>query len=190
MKAVTALLIVLSAGVALAAGGGHESAHDAHHIPLDKIGWQATNLGILLLVIFFFIKNSIVEAFAGRQKDYLDKSEKTKAALKEAESALLEIKTKLSELESSEQKALEVAKKEAALLSENMIKEAELVAAKLKKEAEMTIANEVNKAKIEINSTILNNAISIATQKISTNAASAAGSQEASFVKQLEQVRA
>ena len=73
-----------SGAVAAATGG----AHGADYIPLDKIGWQAANLGILLLIIYFGIKKSIVEAFEKRRQDFLDQSEKTKAALTSAENEL------------------------------------------------------------------------------------------------------
>ncbi|MGZ3724970.1 MAG: ATP synthase F0 subunit B [Pseudobdellovibrio sp.] len=191
MKIATTLLIVLISVIARANGGEHGGAeHDVNYIPFEEIGWQALNLGILLVAIIYFIRKSMVDAFANRQKEYLERSERTKAALKEAETALSEIKGKLSELESSEQKSLATAKQEAAALKENMIKEAQLASEKIKKDAELTLANEVNKAKAEINATILSHAISTATQKIASANASNSGAQEAGFVKQLEQVKA
>ena len=148
MKIATTLLIVLISVIARANGGEHGGAeHDASFIPLEEIGWQALNLGILLVAIIFFIRKSIVEAFANRQKEYLERSERTKAALKEAEAALSEIKGKMSELESSEQKSLAIAKQEAEALKENMIKEAQAASEKIKRDAQLTLANEVNKAK-------------------------------------------
>ena len=192
MKIATTLLIVLISVIARANGGEHGGGaeHDVNHIPLEEIGWQALNLGILLVAIIYFIRKSMVDAFANRQREYLERSEKTKAALKEAEAALFEIKSKMSELENSEQKALSNAKQEAALLKDSMIKDAQQASEKIKKDVELTVMNEVNKAKAEINAAILNQAIASATQKISSSNASSSGAQEASFVKQLEQVRA
>ena len=184
-KTIFTLVLVLSS-VALAAGGGH--GHDDGHIPLTQIGWQAANLGILLFAIIFFIRKSIVEAFADRQKNYVAQAEKTKSALKEAEAALSEIKEKLATLESSEQKSLENAKREAATLKDTMIKDAEVAVEKMKKDAEMVIANELNKAKTEINSAIVDQAIKATSQKLSSGAVS--NTQDANFIKQLEQVRA
>jgi F-type H+-transporting ATPase subunit b len=185
-KHIFTLVLVLSS-VAVAAGGGH--GHDDGHIPLDKIGWQAANLGILLFAIIFFIRKSIVEAFADRQKNYVAQAEKTKSALKEAELALADIKEKLATLEAGEQKSLENAKREAAILKETMIKDAEVAVAKMKKDAELVIANELTKAKAEINAAIVDQAIKATTQKLSSGVA-AANTQDANFIKQLEQVRA
>lgn len=185
MKTSIFTLVLVLSSAAFAAGGGHGD----EHIPFSQIGWQAANLGILLFAIIFFIRKSIVDAFADRQKNYLAQAEKTKSALKEAELALTEIKEKLATLESGEQKSLENAKREAATLKDTMIKDAEVAVEKMKKDAELVIANELNKAKAEINSAIVDQAIKTTSQKLSSGAA-AAGAQDANFIKQLEQVRA
>jgi F-type H+-transporting ATPase subunit b len=182
-KTIFTLVLILSAA-AMAAGG----SHDDTNIPLDKIGWQAANLGILLIAIIFLIRKSIIETFAERQKNYLAQAEKTKSALKEAESALSEIKEKLSTLESSEHKSLENAKRESAILKDTMIKDAENALEKMKKDAEMAILNELNKAKAEINAAIVEQAIKATSHKLSSG--TAAQAQDANFIKQLEQVRA
>lgn len=185
-KTILILALVLTSVSVQAAGGGHGA--DDGHIPFSTIGWQAANLGILLFAIVYFIRKSIVEAFADRQKNYLAQAEKTKSALKEAETALSEIKEKLTTLESSEQKSLENAKREAAALKDTLIKDAEVAVEKMKKDAEMSIVNELNKAKAEINAAIVDLAIKTTSQKLSTGAVSS--TQDANFIKQLEQVRA
>lgn len=178
-KPLIVFAILLVAKIALAAGGEHGDGH----IPMDKIAWQAVNLGILLFATIFFIRKSIAAAFVSRQKTYLDRSEKTKTALREAEAALSGIKQKLARLESGEGKSLEDAQHEANLLKAHMIREAEEIAAKIKTDATRAIENELNKAKSEINELILNQALSAAKSTMTT---AAGASQEASFVKQLE----
>lgn len=185
MKKYIFTLVLLTAAVVQAAGGGHGE----EHIPFSQIGWQAANLGILLFAIIFFIRKSIVDAFADRQKNYVAQAEKTKSALKEAEAALSEIKEKLATLESGEKKSLENAKHEATTLKNTMIKDAEVAVEKLKKDAEMVIANELSKAKAEINAAIVDQAIKATSQKLSSGAV-AGNTQDANFIKQLEQVRA
>ena len=69
-KTIFAVVLFLASAAAHAAGGGHGD----EHIPLAQIGWQAANLGILLAAIIFFIRKSIVEAFAGRQKAYVEQA--------------------------------------------------------------------------------------------------------------------
>lgn len=183
-------LTLLIATVSLAAAGeGHGGTHNEHAIPLQAIFWQAMNLGALLIAITYFTRKSLIEAFAKRREDYLNQAEKTKVLLKEAEAALKDVKSKLSDLETGEQKSLESAKREAQLLREGIVRDADTAAIKLKKDAELVISAELQKAKAEINAAILNQAVAVASQKLSSGAASAAN-QEASFIKQLEQVKA
>ena len=171
-----------------AAGGEHGDGHD-NHIPWQGIFWQAMNLGALLIAIVYFTRKSLIETFAKRREDYLSQAEKTKVLLREAEAALKDVKSKLSDLEAGEQKSLESAKREAQLLREGIVRDADTAAMKLKKDAELVISAELQKAKAEINAAILNQAVAAASQKLSSGAASAAN-QEASFIKQLEQVKA
>ena len=185
MNKITFFFALALSTAALAAGG----AHADNHIPLAQIGWQAANLGILLVAIFFFIRKSIVEAFKNRQKDYLERAEKTKSALKHAEAALAGMKTKLAELETGEIKALENAKVQAEALRVSLLKDAEASAEKIKTEATLTIRNELNKAKAEINNEILNQAVNSAKKSLSSGGQTNSNTQEASFVRQLEQVK-
>lgn len=189
MKKTAIAILVLAASLARAAAGS-EASHGGGHevaIPLTQIGWQAANLGILLIGIFFLIKKSMVDAFANRRKEYLERSEKTKAALVEAEQALAEVKQKLSGLESGEGAAIETARKEAEALKAQIITDAAGIAEKIKKDAQLTIANELAKAKEAINQTILNQALAEASKSLEQNKMQTAN-QETSFIKQIERV--
>lgn len=193
MKKTAFVLTLFVSALAFAVEGGEHAAHGAHgdeHIPLEQIGWQAANLGILLVALFFFIRKSVVEAFQDRRKSFIERSEKTKSALIEAEKTLSDNKAKLALLEQGEATSLQTAQKEALAMKESLIKEAEHNAEKMKKEATMLIANELMKAKAEINQAILTHAISGAAKNISEKGQSIASQQEASFLKQLEQVKA
>ncbi len=174
--------IFLSAVTAFAEAGGE---HAEDHIPFDKIGWQAANLGILLIIIYFGIRKSIVETFAKRKQDFLDQSEKTKAALLGAEAELKDIKTKLALLESGEDQAIENAKHEANLLKATLIKEAEAQAAQIKIDAELMVRTELAKAKQEINNAVLKQAIVVATEKLNSGG-STNKLIEAQFLAQVE----
>lgn len=185
-----AFAIIIGAAALARANGGDHGAHEDAGIPYEQIGWQAANLGILLVAMFFFIRESMVEAFANRRKDFLEQSEKTKANLKIAEAALSDIKGKLSTLESGEKAALETAQKEAEVLKAHMIRDTEAAAEKMKKDAELSIKNEVLKAKLEINSAILSKALGSAAKTIAEKSQSNKAALEAEFIKQLGQVKA
>ena len=181
----SALLFFSTLLMATAAIAEEVAEHAEDHIPLDKIGWQAANLGILLLIIYFGIKKSIVETFAKRQQDFLDQSEKTKAALLGAELELKEIKSKLALLEGGESKAIENAKHEASLVKATIIKDAEAQAIQLKNEAELTIRAELAKAKHEINTAVLSQAIVVAKDRLAA-AGDTSRFIEAQFLAQVE----
>ncbi|OFZ28480.1 MAG: hypothetical protein A2622_05120 [Bdellovibrionales bacterium RIFCSPHIGHO2_01_FULL_40_29] len=177
--------IMLLSTIVMAASGGE--SHGDDHIPFDKIGWQAANLGVLLIIIFFGIRKSIVEAFAKRQTDFLEQSEKTKVLLNQAEAELKEIKTKLATLEAGETKSFENAQHEANLIKANIIKDAEAQAEKLKADAALSIRNELAKAKSEINQIILTEAVFAAKEKLAATSGKAV---EAQFLNQVDQAHA
>ncbi len=183
MKKLFLLVFTIAAyNIAAAAGG----AQGDHYIPMDKIGWQAANLGILLLIIYFGIKKSIVETFKKRRQDFLDQSEKTKAALNAAENELKDIKSRMVSLEGGETKAMENAKHEANLIKAHMIKDAEALALKMKTDAELSIQAELSRARSEINAIILNEAVSAAKQKLIANAPNSNKGAEGQFLNQVD----
>lgn len=189
MKSTATLFVFLFANLALAAGGGH-GAHDNNYIPVEGILAQVANLSILLAIIYFFIQKSAVDVFVQRKKNFLDQAEKTQAALKDAEAALADIKSRLQNLESGEAQSIENAKREAEVQKTASIKDAQHAVEKMKKEAQLVIGNELAKAKSEINSAIMSQALKGAQQKITQNQSAATQTQEVQFLKQLEEVRA
>lgn len=181
-----ALLLIGMSLLASEHGGGHK---DSNSIPLETIGWQAANLGILLVAIFYFAKKAVIDMFAKRKADFIEQSEKTRALLKQAENELMEIKSKLSTLESGEAKALENAKHEASLLKANLIKDSEAQATKIKNDAQAAIQNELVKAKQEINQLILTEAIASAKDHLSGSSATNKKLIESQFLSQVERAQ-
>lgn len=178
-------LTLLSTVMAFANEVEHAATeHEA--IPLDKIGWQAANLGILIVIIFYFARKSIVEMFAKRRTDYIEQSEKTKTLLIRAEAELKEIKTKLAQLESGENNAFETAQHEANLIKSNLIKDSEAQAVKMKNDAAAAIQNELLKAKAEINQIILAEAVVSAKQKLAEAGPQSQKAIETQFLSQVD----
>lgn len=179
------LITLLTCGMVLASSESH-GAHEEIHIPLTEIGWQAANLGLLLIALIFFLRKSMQESFQKRQSDFIENSEKTKAALQKAENDLTEIKTKLSQLENGEMTAIEKAKKDAANIKSKAIGEADTQVAKLFNEADQTIILQLNKVKEEIAELILNKALAISTEKISNQSSQVNNKVETNFIDQIE----
>lgn len=191
MKNVFFLIFLFTTVIAKASGQaeGIDSAHSESHIPFEQIGWQAANLGILLLALFFLIKNSVVETFQQREKKFLDQSTKTQNALKEAEKALVDIKARLKDLESNEKATIEKAIKESNQLKDQIVKESEEQSKKIKQDAQLIIQSEVEKAKLEISKSYLNSGISKATNQIAQQSDELSKNSEAEFLRQISQVQ-
>lgn len=171
--------------LAIAETAEHAGLHE-EGIPFDKIGWQAANLGILLVALFYFSKKAIIEKFAKRKIDFIEQSAKTKSLLLQAEADLKEIKSKLTLLEGGENSAIERARHEANLIKANLINEAEAQSLKMKTDAEVSIRNELMKAKEEINQLILKEAISTAKQKLAVTTPQTQKAIETQFLAQVD----
>lgn len=187
MKSLIFVLTLFLSTAALAASGGH---HEDHGIPWMGIGTQAANLGILLIALFFFVKGSIVDAFAKRQAQFIEQSEKTKASLKAAELALSDIKSKLSLLEAGEKTSIERASKEADVLKTSLLNDANTQAQKLKDDTKLIVNAELEKAKAEISTIIMSGAVTATSKKISDKKAQITKDSETEFLRQIGQVKA
>lgn len=187
MKKLIILSILTLSAAALAAGGGHG---DHGGIPFKEIGWQAANLGILLIALFFLIKGAIVDAFAKRRTQFIDQSEKTKASLKAAELALSDIKSKLNTLETGEKSSVEKAAQEAEALKTSLLNDANIQAQKLKDDTKLIVNAELEKAKAEISAIIMGGAVAATSKKISDKKAQITKDSEAEFLRQIGQVKA
>ena len=187
MAALIFLPIFSWASEAVEAGG--EGAHHVVEIPFEQIGWQAANLGILLVIMFIFIRKSISETFVNRQKQFIEQSKKTEAALRAAEASLVEIKSKIKDIEAGEEASIKNAAHEANLLKAHMIKESEEQALKMKNDVTLLLASELEKAKNEIRETVVSEAIAQVTQKAQAAAAGFTKDSEKQFLDQVAQVK-
>lgn len=186
-------LMVLTSVTVFAETAGHGSGHSAgaedHGIPWYSVAIQAVNLGILLVLIFFFVRKGIVAAFAKRQADYQEQSQKTAQLLAQAENELKDIKTKLTTLESTELSSLEKAQQEAEVLKNKMIAETEQQAKKMKDDVALIVTAEVYKAKNEIRSAIIDASFEQAREAVKAQATAITQKSEKGFVADLGQVR-
>lgn len=191
MKNLVFVSVLVLSCATLASSGGHEAAAGEHSgVPLKEIGWQAANLGILLITLFFLVKGAIVEAFANRKSQFVDQAEKTKASLKAAELALSDVKTKLSVLESGEKASIDKATKEAEALKASLLNDANSQAQKMKDDIKLIATAELEKAKAEIGIIIMAGAVSATSKKISDKKAQITKDSEAEFLRQIGQVKA
>lgn len=185
MKILISLSILFASSILLAA-----SAEHGEGAPLGKIGIQALNLGILLAALFYFVKKSIVDAFKQRQIAFNEQSQKTAAALKQAEAELKEIKEKLALLETTEATSIQTAQVEAEKTKAKLVHEATLQAEKLKSDVALIINAEVYKAKNEIRNQIIEKSIATAKESVRGSAQAITEKSGAGFISDLGQVKA
>jgi F-type H+-transporting ATPase subunit b len=185
MKILISICILFASSVLLAA-----SAEHGEGAPLGKIGIQVLNLGILLIALIYFVRKSVVEAFNQRQVTFNEQSQKTAAALKQAEADLKEIKEKIALLESSEAVSIQTAQVEAEKTKAKLINEASIQAEKLKSDVTLIINAEVYKAKNEIRNQIIEKSIATAKEGVRSSAQSITEKSGAGFISDLGQVKA
>ncbi len=193
MKKVMIIFLILL-GLQIYAFGSEAGAHGAPHedvvIPVKTIMYQAINLGILLVILFFAVRKSVVALFKDRYANYNDQAAKTEAATRLAEEALSDIKNRINQLQASEVGALEKARADAEDLKNKMIQETKLQAEKLKADTKLIVAAELNNAKHEIRKEIINASIEIAKVSIKNNADTITQKSEKSFLDDLSKAKA
>lgn len=173
---------------AFGATGAH-GGHDENKIPTETIMYQAINLGILLVILFFAVRKSVVALFKARYADYNDQAAKTEAATKLAEEALSDIKNRINQLKTSEQTAIDSAHADASALKNKMIKETQAQAEKLKADTKLIVAAELTNAKDELRKEIINASIEIAKGNIKNAAADITKKSEQGFLNDLSHTK-
>lgn len=175
-------LVALSAGFVFGVDAGH---HGDSHIPVKTILVQTINLGLLLILMFFAVRKTIVAAFKSKQLQYTEQAAKTAAAMKQAEQSLSEIKEKLNTLESTEKQSLDNAKKEALNIKNKIIEDSAIQAKKIKEDVTLILSAELNKAKNEIRNEIISVSMDVAKKNISKSAEQITKKSENGFLQDL-----
>jgi F-type H+-transporting ATPase subunit b len=171
MKKWFVFLLVLGASCAYAASG-----HDEHggeiHVP-KVVLYQAINVVLLFGGLIYFLKATVVKFYADRKAAYLAAAQKSQAAREEAEKQFVDIKHKLSQLESTTDESISRARAEAADMKHSLVKEAQEAAARIKHEAEQTAKLEVQKAQTHLREQLLKDSIAAAKAVLSKDIGSA-----------------
>lgn len=185
----TTLFILFFQISVFAAENGAAGAHGDDHIPFATIGWQTLNLGILLIVIFFAVRKSIVAFFQSRAANYYEQAQKTAEATRAAEQALSDIKSRIQNLQESEHESVESAKIEAAALKNRIIEEARAQAEKIKTDTQLVVAAEISSAKSEIRREIINASLELAKGTIKGSADTISKKSEKTFLDDISKTK-
>ncbi len=147
MKVLVFILIMMGAmAFANAAEGGHAEEAHAHGVP-KVVLWQAINLALIFGYGYYKFGGKVRDLFNERSRFFLNEAQKSKSIQEEAEKKLLDIKHKLSVLESTADESVERAKAEAADLRKQLEHEAKAFAEKIRREAESAAQIEIQNAR-------------------------------------------
>lgn len=147
-----------------ASGGGHGFDDETKM----RIIYQVINVAIIIGAGIYYLKDKVVNYFESRKSDFVQAANKAQEQRKAAEDEHMQIKVKLNKLDSTADESLQRAKAEAADFRNQMLKEAEELSKKIKIEAEQAAKLEFEKAKIAIRTQMVEEAVGMAKQQIST----------------------
>ncbi len=158
-----ALPVLLLAGPALAAGGGHG---DDHGIPWTAIGQHAVNLAVLLGFLGFVLRKRIPDALRARKAAVADDIASAQQARDAARARAAEIEARLAgfeqELASMRAEAEEEANKERELI----LAKAEAAAANVAAGAKRSIEAETRRAQQTLRADAAALAVQLAAEQI------------------------
>lgn len=163
----TFFAVLAIAAQALAASGGHGEGHDA--IPTKVIVWQAINLGILLVAMFFLLRKSVVESFAKKRADYITAAQKSLVLRKQAEDELKDYEAQLQKLRATSADSLARAQAESVSTKKQIIQDALEVAKRIQREATETVVTETKRAEKQLRERLVDEALKLARNEISND---------------------
>lgn len=160
MKLFINLMIILTPALVLAADNGHGEAHAAE-VP-KVVLYQLINIVILMAGLVYFTKDKIVSFFAERKAAYAAAAEKSAFAREQAEREFVDIKTKLSQLETTRAESLRKAQVHAAELKKQVTDEASAVSKRISEDAHLTAKLEIERAQRDLRTQLLKDSVDAA----------------------------
>lgn len=158
------LLLILVPTMVIAASGGGDHGNGG--------GWQATdtyrvmNFAVLLAILIFLLRKPAAQFLNDRIKGIQEQLEDLEAKKKEAENKLAEYNERLAKLTEEADQIIAQYKQQGEAVREKILQGAEASAAKLEEQARRTIDHEFKQAKKQLETEVLEKAISKAEDKL------------------------
>lgn len=170
IKALTTILVTVLPVLVFAASEGehHGPAHLTDH-DVQKIIYQAINVGAILIGLIYFLRKPTKEFFQQRRKDYLAAAQKSQDLQRAAEQERANIQAQLTKLENTADESISRARAEAADLKATLINEAKLLSERLRTEAQNTATIEVAKAKMALKEQTIEEAAQLAQKQVASS---------------------
>ena len=156
-------MIAVTENVFAASGGGH-----AEGIPYKTVMYQAINFVMLVGLLVYLLKKPLKLFFTEKKQNFLKAAEKAEQIQKIAEQEHLQIKVKLTKLQSTTDESIAKARAEASDLKKQLIAEAQATAKRVELETKTAIELELTKAKQHLREQLIQEAVSLSRSSISS----------------------
>lgn len=146
------LIVFISSTHAIASEAG------AAGVP-TVVFYQVLNLGILIAMLTFFLKDKVRVYFASKRENYLKAASEAQEVKKRVEEQSRILREKIAKLDSTMEATVQKAEADALIFNQKLVDEARQQAEKLKKETEKTVEAEIHKAIDGLKSDVIDQAI-------------------------------
>lgn len=157
------VLLVLSAGLALASGGGHEAGGGA--LLKDFIG-RSVNFVLLVGLLGYFLRKPLAQGLAGRRDKVTETLRQARRAREEAEGRAAILARQLAESEERIAEMAERMKQENEQEREKLLEKARQLAENIRSEAEAGADREIERARRELRAEAVALAIELAEERL------------------------
>jgi F-type H+-transporting ATPase subunit b len=155
------LLSISLPAAALAAGG------DPNHVPLKELVFpQLVNVTIFVLVLVYFLRKPVGAFFSGKVEKFHSAKNQAEKAKKDAQDKLLEIQSRLAELDKTAQASLQTARADADSVAAKLVEDAKVQAKRMEQDASLSVAIELQRAVVALRQELLNESMEVARSEV------------------------
>ena len=140
------LLLLLTAGFALAAGGGHVDSG----VLLKDFLYRCLNFVLMLAILIYFVAKPFKKGMAARREGIAKALQEAETTRQQAEAKFAEYDAKLSKAAGEIEQIYAAIRQEGEQERERILANAREMAAKIQQEAEKSAATAVAKARLEL----------------------------------------
>lgn len=144
-----------------------EASHGLDEQTIKTIIFQAINVGIIFVALAYYLKKPLADFFRTKKESFMMESQKAEVNKKSAEQEHMNLKVRLSKLESTADESASRARAEAADMKNSMIAEAKLLSEKIKSEAALAAKLEIEKAKTQLKEQMIKEAMELSRSQLS-----------------------
>lgn len=139
-------LLLMTAGVALAAGGGHVDSG----VLLKDFLYRCLNFVLMLAILIYFVAKPFKKGMASRREGIAKALQEAETTRQQAEAKFAEYDAKLSKAEGEIEQIYAAIRQEGEQERERILANAQEMAVKIQQEAEKSAATAVAKARLEL----------------------------------------